>query len=372
MSVKGRVAFVHDWLNGMRGGEKVLEILCELFPQADIYTLFYIPGTVSKKIEAHRIIPSSLSQMPFTKEGYRYYLPLMPKAVEWFDLSRYDLVISSSHCVAKGAAVKKGTLHICYCHTPMRYIWDQFEHYFGKGRSSGSVRFFMNLLLPYLRSWDQKSSQRVDHFIANSQTVQTRIQKYYSRNSTVIVPPVDTDFYTVGERTQDGKESYYLIVSAFAPYKKVDIAVQAFNETGLPLKIIGKGQEEKRLKKMAKSNIEFLGWKSNDELKSYYQSCMALIFPGEEDFGIVPVEAMACGKPVVAYRKGGATETVIENETGVFFEPQTPKSLSDAVERCKNQIWDAKKIREYSLKFSVQRFKSELNQFIAQKLQPCV
>lgn len=333
-----KVALVHDWLTGMRGGEKVLEAICELFPQADLYTLLHIKGSVSSIIEKRKIFTSFLQYLPDIERKYRYYLPLMPQAIERVDLSEYDIVISSSHCVAKGVKVKDKTLHICYCHTPMRYIWDMYPIYFKKANIY--VRIIMKILRKYLQKWDLKSSTRVNYFIANSENVRKRIQKHYNRESKVIYPPVDTDFF-VPSNSRFKSKSYYLIVSAFAPYKKIDLAIEAFNYLRYPLKIIGVGQEEKRLRKIAKKNIEFLGWVSKEELREHYQNCKALIFPGEEDFGIVAVEAQACGTPVIAYGKGGITETVIpiqdhsDSPTGVFFYEQTPLALIEAVKNLK-------------------------------------
>lgn len=376
-----RVAIVHDWLTGMRGGEKVLEVLCELFPDADLYTLIHLKGSVSKTIEKMKIKTSFLQWLPFIERRYRYYLPLFPFAIEQFNLDGYDLVLSSSHCVAKGVKKKPDTLHICYCYTPMRYVWDMYDIYFGRERSNPITRVIMNTTAHYLRRWDLSSCGRVDEFIAISHHVAKRIRRHYHRKAEVIYPPVNCSFY----HSNDLGDSYYLIVSAFAPYKRIDLAIEAFNHLNLPLKIIGTGQEEKRLKKEAGHNIEFLGWKPDGELINYYAGCKALIFPGEEDFGIVPVEAMACGKPVIAYGKGGVLETVIpvnqeqeawgkgqgENPTGIFFYEQTPEDLIGAVrffEKSAHQF-DRGRIRNHALRFDRSVFNQRIRKFIYERYE---
>lgn len=382
-----KTAIVHDWLTGMRGGEKVLEVLCELFPEADLYTLVHIKGSVSSTIEKRRIFTSFIQHLPDVEKKYRNYLPLMPKAIERFDLSEYNLVISSSHCVAKGVKVGEKTLHICYCHTPMRYIWEMYSQYFGDAKIY--IKAVMKAIRKYLQKWDIESSKRVNYFIANSENVRERIQRYYHREASVIYPPVNVDFYVpqlVGQQAASPitATDYYLLVSAFAPYKKIDIAIEAFNRLRLPLKIIGTGQDEKRLKGMAGSAIEFLGWRSDEELAAYYAGCKALIFPGEEDFGIVPVEAQACGTPVIAYGKGGITETVIpcrsesltrpfkgpkEKPTGIFFYEQTPEALIEAVKKFETveDKFDPYEIRKNAERFGIERFREEFENFVNEK-----
>jgi len=365
-----KIALVHDWLTGMRGGEKVLETLCEIFPSAEIYTLVYIKGSVSKIIESKKIYTSFLQNFPNVEKYYRYYLPLMPFAIEQFDLSGYDLVISSSHCVAKGVKVGKNTLHICYCHTPMRYIWDMYDVYFGKdSRANFVTKILMKVLRKPLQNWDINSSKNVNYFIANSFNVKERIKRIYNRDAEVVYPPVDTDFFVP---SSESKKDYYLTVSAFAPYKKIDIVIEAFNKLNLSLKIIGSGQQEDYLKYLAKNkNIEFLGWVENEKLRYYYQNAKALIFPAEEDFGIVPVEAQACGTPVIAYKKGGALETVVEGETGIFFEEQTPQSVIEAIEKFEKMSFDKQKIRNNALKFSKQVFVERIKNFVENVWQSC-
>jgi glycosyltransferase involved in cell wall biosynthesis len=320
-----RVAIVHDWLLTYRGGENVLNAITELYPQADIYTLFYSKGKVHAEIEKHSIFTSFLNKIPFAKKFYRHFLPLMPIAIESFDLKNYDLVISSSHCVAKGVVTHPDSLHICYCHTPMRYIWDQRSQYF-----SGIFNTLISPIIHYLKMWDVTSSHRVDHFIANSNFVAQRIRKYYGRESSIIHPFVDGEYFIPAENpTKD----YYLIVSALVPYKRVDLAIEACNRLDKRLLIVGDGNLRGNLEKIAGPKIEFLGRKTQSELKHLYQNAKALLFPSEEDFGIAPIESMACGRPVIAFKKGGAIDTILPSKTGLFFKEQEVESLVDAIEK---------------------------------------
>jgi glycosyltransferase involved in cell wall biosynthesis len=360
-----RIALVHDWLTGMRGGEKVLEIMCELWPEADLYTLLHVPGSVSPTIENRRIETSFIQKMPRAASWYRNYLPLMPTAIEQFDFHDYDLVLSTSHCVAKGIITPPDTYHISYLHTPMRYVWDLFEEYFSVARVGRFKRSLISLFANYLRMWDVASSTRVDDYLANSGHVARRIEKFYRREATVIHPPVDTSRFSVG-----GAEDFYLCVTALAPYKRIDLAVQACAKLGCKLKIVGTGQDAERLKPLAGSNVEFLGWQDDATVAELYQKCRAFIFPGEEDFGITPVEAQASGRPVIAYGRGGALETVRglnhEKPTGVFFARQTVDDLVEAIKTLEEQgeRFDPQATREHALGFDNEVFREKIRRHV--------
>lgn len=357
-----KVAIAHDWLTGMRGGEKVLEAMLELFPQADLYTLFHLKGSVSQKIEKQKIQTSFLQKFPLIRSHYRYYLPLFPKAIERLHVKNYDLLITSSHCVAKGITKERNIPNISYCHTPMRYLWLMADEYF-QMKKNPVAKIVFSKMASSLKSWDLASNQNVDFFISNSETVRDRISRFYGRSAHVIYPPVDTEQFSISKKI----EAYYLIVSAFVPYKKIDLAIDAFGQLSLPLLIVGQGSEEARLKKRAekKKNIVFLGWQPSKNLPHLLAQCRALIFPGEEDFGITPVEAMASGRPVIAYAKGGALETVTP-EMGIFFHEQTTAALVEAVLRFEKEIerFDSEKIREHALKFDKSVFKKKLSEYI--------
>ena len=370
-----KVALVHDWLTGMRGGEKVLEVFCELFPDAHLYTLLHNKGGLSNTIEDMDIRTSFIQKLPLIKKKYRHLLPVFPTAIERFDLRGYDLVLSSSHCVAEGVRTGADTLHICYCFTPMRYIWDLHNLYFGKQRAGMITRIASFLVLQYLRKWDVTSSKRVDKFVAISRYIAERIKKNYGRDSDLIYPPVDCSYFKPGL----SHENFYLMVSPLAPNKRVDIAVEAFNTIDLPLIVIGSGQEEKKLEKMAGRNIKLMGWQPDEIVREHYVNCKALIFPGVEDFGIVPLEAQACGKPVIAYGEGGALETIVpldknirngkeqsSNATGMFFYEQTPESLAQAVARFENVqgLFNWKAIRKNAESFDGAIFKDKVKRYI--------
>ena len=362
-----RVALVHDWLTGMRGGEKVLEVLCELYPDATLFTLLHNEGAMSATIENMKIQTSFVQNLPFKKDHYRNYLPLFPRAIESFDFAGYDLILSTSHCVAKGAKPVGNTLHICYCFTPMRYVWDQYEEYFGKDRAGIATRTAMKLVAPGLRNWDVKSCSRVHFFIADSENVGRRIERYYARAADVIHAPVNTSLFTPSGKPGD----YYLVVSALVPYKRVDLAVDTFNQLGNRLVIVGSGPEAEKLKAKAASNVEFLGWENDETLAKFYANCRALIFPGVEDFGIVPLEAMASGRPVIAFAEGGALETVVgsgENPTGVFFHEQSVTSLKNAIKDFESRQFDSQAIRKHAEKFDRRRFKQRLHDYINDKI----
>lgn len=358
-----KIALVHDWLTGMRGGEKILEVLCELYPDATIFTLLHNEGAMSPTIERMNIRTSFIQHLPMKATKYRNYLPLMPRAIESFDFSNYDIILSISSAVAKGAIPRDDAIHICCCLSPMRYLWDQYDNYFSKANADIVTRKTMALVAPYLRRWDVRTCNRVHHFISISRNVAERIARIYHRSSDVIYPPVNVSQFTVSAK-DDG---YYLIVTALVPYKKVNLAIETFNRLGERLLIVGTGPERMNLEKIAYRNIEFLGWQSDVELAKLYAGCRALIFPGEEDFGIVPLEAMASGKPVVAFGKGGALETVVvdgDSPTGVFFYEQTVEALSKAVTELKRMRFDPQAIRRHAEKFDRASFKQLLHGFV--------
>jgi glycosyltransferase involved in cell wall biosynthesis len=378
-----KVAIVHDWLTGMRGGEKCLEVFCELFPEATLFTLLHKKGSVSRVIEEMDIRTSFLQKIPGIFKSYRSFLPFFPMAIESFDLTGYDLVLSSSHCVAKGVRTPDA-LHICYCYTPVRYAWKFFNDYFSS--ENPLKRWIISLVLKKLKKWDINSNKNIDYFIAISDNVRTRIEEFYSRDADVIYPPVNpVDIKSSGSgvlQNHTSDEAYYLIVSALVPYKRVDLAVEAFSVSGRRLIVIGTGGELSKLQESATENITFLGWAGDQELKEYYSGCEALIFPGEEDFGIVPVEAQSYGKPVIAYAAGGVLETVVPLKadkglvdgvfpTGVFFNEQTVKSLNDAIERFEQNkdVFKADKLRKNAMQFNRIRFREEIEEYIQEKIK---
>lgn len=353
------VCFVHDWLVKMRGGEKVLEAMCELFPEAPIYTLFVNRKKLSPALQAKKINTSCLQWIPGIEKIYRYLLPIFPLAIKSFDIQKYELIISSSHCVAKAVSKQPKAKHVCYCHTPMRYLWGFEEEYLG--RLPKWVRSLIKLYFQWLKSWDVRTSRKVDYFIANSKNTANKIKEIYSMDSVTINPPVDD---LAHQEEPNPKEGYYLIVSALVQYKRVDLAIQAFNELELPLKIIGDGPLMSDLKRMVcYDGIEFLGWVETWKLWQHYKSCKALIFPGEEDFGIVPLEAQMCGKPVVAFGKGGVTET-ITSQTGIFFNEPTAGALVQAIQKSRSHNFDPDAIRKHALSFNKSRFKEQMMQFL--------
>jgi glycosyltransferase involved in cell wall biosynthesis len=364
-----RVVLVHDWLTGMRGGEKVLNVLCRRWPEAPLYTLLHRRGSVSPEIERRPLRTSALQWLPGVHRYYRYLLPAMPWAVGW-RLPACDLVLSSSHCVAKGVRPPDGVTHICYCHTPMRYAWHMKDAYF---RGRGPRQWFVDRLLSRLRAWDRRTAAGVTHFIANSQVVRRRIRECYGRDSIVIHPPVDTDFYCPAHVP---REDYYLILSAFAPYKRLDLALETCRRLGRRIVVIGSGQDATKLRRLAGPNARFLGWQPDEVLRDHLRRCRALLFPGEEDFGIVPVEAQACGTPVIALGCGGATETVLPLgsaalPTGVWFAEQEVDCLAEAIERFEKDrgSFDPLVLRRHALRFRVQRFADEIFGFVAEVME---
>ena len=366
--MKGKVAIIHDWLNGMRGGEKVLENILDFFPEADIFTLFLDENKISEKIKSHCIITSSLNRYRYIRNRYRLFLPFFPAVVEDFDLNGYGLVISSSHCVAKGVIPSPDALHISYIHSPMRYIWDQYPVYFEGVR--GLRKSFIKHQVSKLRSWDVCSSARVDYFIANSNFVKERIWKYYRRESEVIHPPVDTDYF---QPLKNPEKNYFLAVSALVPYKRNQLLVEAFNRLGERLIVVGRGSEEKKLKKLAGKTIEFKSDISTEALKQLYQNARAYVFAGIEDFGISFVEAQACGVPVVAFKRGGVLDIVEDEKTGILFEDQRIETLMAAIEKCKEMEnnrphgFSTADIRKNSLRFSAEVFRQKMKIYFQER-----
>ena len=362
-----RVAIAHDWLNGMRGGERVLEALLELYPDAELYTLFHDPGSVSEQIESQRIHASVLDRLPGARKRYRYLLPLYPWAVARFDLTGFDLVISSSHCAAKGVQVPEQTPHICYCHTPMRYLWDQYDAYFAKGRASLPTRLAMSVVSEPLRRWDARSALAVDHFVANSRYIQDRIKRYYERGSSVIHPPVDLTRFSPGP---EPRGDFFLTLGALVPYKRIELAVEVFNRLGRPLRVVGGGVELARLRAMAGPSVTIEGPVSDEEVVSLLARCRGLILPGVEDFGIGVVEALASGAPVIALGEGGALDTICDagngtnpamaTANGVLFPQPTVESLEEAVERFERLDFDATDVAATAGDFSRERFLREM------------
>ncbi len=360
---KVRTALCHDWLTGMRGGERVLEILCEGFPEATIYSLLANPGAVSDTIRSHPIETSWMQRIPRITDHYRSCLPLFPAAVNSLQPDGVDLMVSTSHCVAKSIRTQPNTRHLSYCFTPMRYAWTFYEEYFGNNPAKALVA---KPLLAALRRWDRKTASRVDRFVGISKHVRKRIQDFYGREADVVYPPVDTERCTPS--AAPGSGGFDLIVSAMVPYKRVDLAVAAYTKLGHPLKVVGIGSRLSELQATAGPNVEFLGWQSDDAVLELYRTCRMLIFTGEEDFGIVPLEAQACGRPVVAYGRGGALETVSDGVSGIFFSEQTVDGLIDGVKRCADQKWDPRAIRQHAEQFGTANFIAGL----ADSLQRCL
>lgn len=360
-----KVAIVHYWMVGMRGGEKVLEALCEMYPEADLFTHVHVPGAVSPLIERHRIRQTFIGRLPFAPRLYKYYLALMPIALEQIDLRGYDLVISSESGPAKGIIPPSGATHVCYCHSPMRYAWNMFHDY--RERTSLLNRLMMPPLLHYVRSWDVSSAARVDAFAANSRTVAGRISRYWRRDAEVVFPPVDVDSFTPRLRGED--DDFYLMVGELVRYKRPDIAVEAFSRSKRRLVVIGGGEMLAELRAKAGENVVIMGPQPFDVLRDHYARCKALIFPGEEDFGIVPVEAMASGRPVIAFGRGGATETVVDGVTGLLFHAQTPEALMEAVERSETMRFTVADCVARARQFTKEAFKEGMARLIAQAVR---
>jgi glycosyltransferase involved in cell wall biosynthesis len=361
-----RIALVHDWLTGMRGGERALEVLCERFPAAELFTLVHIPGSVSPVIERRRIHTSFVQHLPFVKRLYRHYLPVFPAAVERFDLSGFDLVLSVSHCCAKSVIRAPGARHVCYCLTPMRYAWDQFDAYFGPERIGKAGSRIMKPIMKRMARWDRETAPRVDRYVAISHYVAGRIDRYYNRVSTVVYPPVDTAFFV-----PDGSapERFGLVVSALVPYKRIEIAIEACCLARVPLKIVGDGPERAALERTAQAapasgSIEFLGRLSDPEVRALYRRASFVLLPGEEDFGIVPLEAQACGRPVVALARGGAVETVVPEITGLLVDEPAADAFAAAIATAIDRRFDSAAIRRHAERFGRERFGDEMEALV--------
>lgn len=359
-----KVALVHDFLLKLGGAERVLAVLGEMFPDAPIYTLLYDEKICGGVFPCGRVRTSGLQDLPeFMRRRHRLLTGRMPRAVEEFDLAEFDLVISSSAAYSHGIIVPIGTKHICYCHSPMRYAWDHASEYLRENHVAGWRRIPYAWLIRQLREWDQVAADRPDKYIANSETVAGRLHKYYRTDASVVFPPVDTGSFRVTEEHSD----YFLIVSTLTPYKRIDLAIQLFNKIGRRLVIIGEGSHRPYLEAIAADNIDFLGFKADEEVREYMQNCRALLFPGEDDFGIVPVEAMACGKPVLAYGKGGALETIVEGRTGEFFYEPTVESMEDGLARLmyNEKNYKPLSIRRHANQFDREEFKKNIRKEIA-------
>ncbi len=354
-----KIALVHDFLIQDGGAEKVLDVLQEIWPQAPTYTLFFDPKKLPT-FSGRDIRTSFLQKMPFALKKYQWYITLMPTATEHYDLSDYDVVVSSTSAFAKGIITRPGAVHICYCHTPTRYLWSDTHSYVEELRVPRFIKSILPPILSKLRAWDQQAADRVDHFVANSQTVRQRIQKYYRKDAHVIFPPVDTHRFHISPRPK----TYFLTGGRLVAYKRFDLVIDACNKTGIPLKIFGSGPVQDDLRRQAKSNVEFLGKVSSDVLHDLYADALAFIHPQEEDFGITPVESMAAGRPVIAYKKGGAVETVVEGLSGEFIETQTWEELADHLIRFDESRYDPKAIKAHAETFSRERFKKEMEEFV--------
>ncbi len=358
-----RVALVQDWLNQMGGAEKTILVMAQVFPDAPIYTSIYDPSRLDNGFRSLDIRTSFMQRLPFVRRHHQPFLPLYPFAIESLDLRQYDLVLSASSAFAKGVITRPETLHICYCYTPMRFAWS-FQDYIDRERIGSLARLALAPFINWLRLWDYASAARVDAFIAISPVVAARIAKYYRRESVIIPPPVDVTRFAVSTRRED----YFLIVSRLIPYKRIDLAVRAFTKLGLPLRIVGAGRDERSLRKLAGPTVRFLGRLSDEQVREQLAGCRAFIFPGEEDFGIAPVEAQACGKPVIAYGAGGALSTVEEGVTGLFFREQTPDALASVVADFRDEQFDPQTIRRHAEQFDTARFAERLKRFVSARV----
>lgn len=365
-----KIAIVHDFLTKIGGAEKVLLDLHNIYPEAPIYTLLYDEKGLNGMFKDCEIIQSSLKKYPsFLRRKTKLFLPKLAQAIEEFDFSEYDIVLSSSNSYAHGILTKPRTFHICYCNSPMRYIWDWYHEYMIENKIGYGIKgLYIRNTLHNIRIWDKVASERVDFWIANSKNVSKRLKKYYQKESKIIYPSLPVDKIEFSDNIPD---DYYIVISRLEPYKKIDLAVKAFNQSGKSLVIIGTGSDQSRLKNMAKINVEFLGWQSDKSVQEYLRNAKALIFSGEEDFGLTPVEAMACGRPVVALKKGGTLETVIEGETGTFFDHETPESLNDAVDKLEKDYtkFTPNNCRKQAEKFSTDKFREQIRETVSEEYE---
>jgi len=355
-----KIALVHYWLTGMRGGERVLEKFCRLWPEADIFTHAFNPAKISPEIRKHKITCSFINRLPGAGGHCQRYLPLMPWALQQLDLSKYDLIVSSESGPAKGFRKPPHAFHVCYCHTPMRYLWDMYDDYYH--HAGWSEKLAMSLFRRYLQNYDRRSAETVDRFLANSQFVAERIKRIYGRDSTVIYPPVDVNFFRQGRGQQQPLGNYYLFVGQLNHYKRPDLAVAICRQMRRPLVVIGQGPNAPQLRKLANDTplIRFIEHVSDEELRTFYQGARGLLFPGIEDFGMVPVEAQAAGTPVIALRAGGALETVVDNQTGVFFDQPDLPSLGAAIESFETKKFSPEILQLHVEKFSISHFRQEI------------
>lgn len=361
-----RIALVHDWLTGMRGGERALEVLCERYPNAELFTLVHVRGSVSSAIERRPIHTSFIQRLPGVPRHYRRYLPLFPSAIERFVFDRFDLVLSVSHCCAKSVVTPAQVRHVCYCLTPMRYAWDQFEAYFGPERVGRFGSSVMRPVMRHMARWDRDTAYRPDRYVAISHYVAGRIDRYYNRRATVVYPPVNTQFF----RPDGGApEGFALVVSALVPYKRIGLAIEACAKAHVPLVIVGDGPERPALERAAAGRARFLGRLTDDEIRAQYCRASVVLLPGEEDFGIVPLEAQACGRPVVALGRGGALETVIPGETGTLVDALSADAFADAIADTARRRFDAGAIRTHAERFGRERFGDEMEALVHESLR---
>ena len=358
-----KIAIAHDWLTNMGGAEKVVINFKQIYEEAPIYTISYNENNLDNELKNIDVRTSFIQKFPKGNVKHQMYLPFMPTAWEQFDFNEYDVVLSSSSSCAKGIITSPDTTHICYCHSPMRYAWEFYNEYMEREKMGKLKKKLIRYIMNYIRIWDRTSADRVDYYIANSKNVAKRIYKHYGIEADVIHPPVKGSYFNISDIDED----YFLMVSRLVPYKRVDLAVEVFNELGLPLVVIGGGSQLEYLKSIAKPNVKILGRQPDEVIKEHYAKCRAFIFPGEEDFGITPLEAQASGRPVIAYGKGGALETVVDGKTGIFFEEQTVESLKNAVSKFETMEWNKEEIRKHALKFDEEIFKAKIKAYVEEK-----